>query len=198
MATTGERSATDRVLRALADRGLLLVQDRELPNVVTLISGEFLRTSWWSHRQGRTIFAVLSALAGHEDVLIAKLLAKKRTLVHRRLWPAFLAVVGARDPWQTRGLSPAARALLDRLDEGRATRSGGAAVKQLEERLLVHVEEVHTTAGRHALVPEPWSAWARRRGVRPARSPTRAREELERAAGAYGAPRTALPWPASD
>jgi hypothetical protein len=33
------------------------------------------------------------------------------TLVHRKLWPAVLAVGAAGEPWQLRGLSSAARAI---------------------------------------------------------------------------------------
>jgi len=183
------------VLGALEEHGLLWKQDKVHPNVVTLVTGERLSSSWWSHPQGRRLFALLGELADHEDVLFAKLLDGKVTLVHRRLWPAFLAVASARDEWQTRGLSAGALRLLADVDEHGRKRAAGAAVKELELRLLVHAEEVHTESGRHEIELESWSAWARRRRCKPARSSAAARAELEAAVDALGAPRTVLPWP---
>src|SRR5690242_21492457 len=93
------------VLAALARHGLLLKQDKRLPSAVTLLAGEPLASSWWSHPQGRLIFRVLTALADHPDVLVTKLLDGKDTFVHRPLWPALLAAAGAGESWQTRDLS---------------------------------------------------------------------------------------------
>jgi hypothetical protein len=185
--------STRRVLAGLEELGLLLEQDRELPSVVALVTGEASKGSWWSHPQGRLVFAVLTRLAEHEDVLFTKLLASKVTLVHRRLWPALLAVARERAAWQTRGLSAAARRILARTDEG-AHEASGKAVKELEARLLVHAEEVHTESGRHALRLEGWDDWARRRGVRGERSLPRARRTLEAAARGLGARGAVLPW----
>ena len=81
-------NAADLVLAALAENKLLLKQDKVVPNVVSILTGESLRASWWSHPKGRLIFAVLSQLAGHPDVLFAKLLDGKDTLIYRPLWPA--------------------------------------------------------------------------------------------------------------
>lgn len=189
--------ATARVLVALEQHGLLLQQDRELPSVVALVTGDAPRTSWWSHPEGRVVFAVLSHLAEHEDVLFTKLLAGKVTLVHRRLWPELLAVARGRAEWQTRGLSGEARQLLARTDEG-AREASGKAVQALEARLLVHAEQVHTVSGRHALRVESWDGWARRRRVRAARSLSRAQRTLEEAARALGAEPGTLPWPSEE
>jgi hypothetical protein len=186
---------TQIVLDALCSSGLLLKQDKRLPNVVTLLTGESLRTSWWSHPKGRLIFAVLSELADHPDVLFAKLLDRKDTLVHRQLWPALLAVAKAREPWQLKNLSPAARKLLTTLDgSNTAIRASGPPVKEIELRLLAHAEQVHTESGRHEIVVEPWSLWQKRVGVRSSRSSRLGREELEARAAAIGAPLSALPW----
>ena len=193
-ASTDASGSTRRVLAALEDLGLLLEQDRELPNVVTLVTGDAPRSSWWSHPKGRLVFAVLSRLAEHEDVLFTKLLARKVTLVHRRLWPSLLAVAREHAAWQMRGLSRAARQILAKSEEG-AHEASGKAVQSLAARLLVHTEEVHTESGRHALRVESWDEWARRRRVRAERSLLRARRTLEEAASALGAEPGALPWP---
>lgn len=192
-ASADVQRALRRVLDRLEELGLLLEQDRDLPSVVALVTGDAPRSSWWSHPKGRLVFAVLSRLAEHEDVLFTKLLAGKVTLVHRRLWPALLAVARERAGWQTRGLSAAARRVLARTDEG-THEASGKAVKELEARLLVHAEEVHTESGRHALRVESWDGWARRRGVRAERSLARARRKIEDAARALAARPEALPW----
>jgi hypothetical protein len=64
---------TTRVLASLAEHGLLLKQDKRLPNVVTILIGEALPTSWWSHAKAPLIFRVLSELGDHPDVLLTGL-----------------------------------------------------------------------------------------------------------------------------
>ncbi len=190
------KTETARVLASLEDAGLLLVQDKEIASVVGLLTGESLRGSWWSHPKAQLIFAVLSSLSEHPDVLFSKLLSGKVTLVHRKLWPAFLAVATEKAPWQVRGLSEAARRLLASIEDSEAgVPSTGKAVKELEVRLLARAREIHSPSGRHETVVEPWSAWARQAHVKPLRSAAIAREQLEQAAKAIGAKASALPWP---
>src|SRR5262249_18474099 len=111
-------SLLDRVLGELSRRGLLLKQDKRPPNVVGLVTGGALSTSWWGHPEGGRIFGVLEELDDHADVLCTKLLSGKDTFVHRRLWPSLLAVAAAREPWQQLGLTPEARRLLASVDGG--------------------------------------------------------------------------------
>ena len=187
--------ATSNILDALSNAGLLLVQDKRLLNVVTLLTGEAFSKSWWSHPKGRLIFAVVSDLSEHRDVLFCKLLNGKVTLVHRSLWPAFLAIALANEPWQTRGLSSRGQQLLASLNGSKEPiNSSGPAVKELEVRLLAHARQVHTESGRHELMVEPWTSWSRSIRVKPLRSLSLAKEKLEQAAQAIGAPRSALPW----
>ena len=187
----------DRVLAALAANGLLLTQDKALPSVVGILTGESLRTSWWSHPKSHLIFSVLSELVEHPDVLFTKLLYRKDTLVHRSLWPAVLAVGSAREQWQVRGLSDEARRLLERLDSGDGSvRAAGAPVKELEERLLAVAQEIHTDSGRHEKALETWHAWSERVGCSAIQSVQHARKALEEASVKLGAPLKSLPWPA--
>jgi hypothetical protein len=188
--------ATSNILEALSNAGLLLNQDKRLPNVVTLLTGEAVSNSWWSHPQGRLIFAVLSDLSEHPDVLFSKLLNGKVTLIHRKLWPAFLSIALANEPWQTRGLSSRGQQLLASINKSKEPiKSSGPAVTELEVRLLAHARQVHTESGRHELLVEPWTHWSRGVRVKPLRSLSLAKEKLEQAAQAIGAPRSALPWP---
>lgn len=187
--------ATNRILDALSDTGLLFNQDKRLPNVVSLLTGEAVSKSWWSHPQGRLIFAVSSDLSEHPDVLFTKLLNGKVTLIHRKLWSAFLSIALANEPWQTRNLSSRGQQLLASLNEFNGPiKSSGPAVKELEIRLLAHTRQVHTESGRHELLLEPWTVWSRRARVKRMRSLSLAKEKLEQATKGIGAPRSALPW----
>jgi hypothetical protein len=185
--------ALAKVLAALRRHGLLLTQDPVLPSLVTLVTGERLRGSWWSHPEGRKIFLLLGELAEHPDVVRTKLLAGKDTWIHRRLWPDLLAAATAGERWQRRALTPAARALLRRVDRASGgVAATGAAARLLEERLLVHASEHHTAAGRHELRLETWARWAARTGAKAATGTGRA--ALEVAAQKIDAPLLALPW----
>ena len=188
--------AAAAVLAQLARYGLLLKQDKQLPSAITVLAGGALATSWWSHPQGRLFFRVLAALADHPDVLLTKLLQGKDTFVHRSLWPELLTIANAGEAWQSAGLPPAARRLLQRVREAPTPlRASGTAARQLQSRLLVQALDVHTESGRHALALQPWPAWATENGVAPARSVARARARIEAASRALGATPAALPWP---
>jgi len=185
----------DQVLETLDTRGILLVQDKRLPSVVGIITGEALSTSWWGHPRAQEIFATLDRLSDRSDVLFTKLLYGKDTLVHRRLWPALLTVGTAREPWQVDGVSSEARRLLHALDEGdQPIGASGPAVKELAARLLACARQEHTQSGRHETVVEPWSLWSRRVKCDPAPSVAEARGEIERATLELGASLRALPW----
>ncbi|HVT57948.1 MAG TPA: hypothetical protein VHR45_06080 [Thermoanaerobaculia bacterium] len=183
-----------RILAALEDLGLLLEQDKTLPNVVSLVTGESLKTTWWSHPQAHLIFHTLTELADHPDVLTTKLMAGKVTFVHRDLWSALLAVALSREPWQLRSLSPAARRLLAETENLGSVDASGPAAKELATRLLVHSQEVHGDTGAHRLVLEPWSVWATRTHCTPLSSVDTARQLLTEAAQRLGAPARGLPW----
>lgn len=192
------QAATRKVLAVLVRDGLLLKQDKQLASVVTLMAGEPLSASWWSHPESRMMFRVLSELADHPDVLTTKLLAGKDTFVHRSLWPALLAVATGGEPWQSHGLTGSALGLLARTKRASApVRSSGAPVSELRSRLLLHAEERHTATGRHELVLRSWKSWAARTSTVPLGSAASGRARLEAACDRIGAPRSLLPWPAT-
>lgn len=84
--------------------GVVLASARgPAPTLTEAIAGAPIKGSWWGHPDGKRIFAVLSAVQEHDDILVCRLLAGKVTLVHRRLWPALAALALA-------GLLPAAAA----------------------------------------------------------------------------------------
>lgn len=188
---------TERILRHLGERGILLEQDKVLPNVVSLITGETLKTSWWSHPGAREIFACLTDLADHPDVLFTKLVAGKVTLVHRRLWPAVLAVGTSREPWQLRKLSSEATSLLKKVEKSGFVLASGPPVKELERRLLVLGRQEHTESGEHKMHLESWSRWAKEVRCQTSLTPSEARLELEKAVSALGTTASKLPWQTS-
>jgi hypothetical protein len=59
-----------------------------VPALAETVAGGPIRGSWWSHAQGREIFAVTRAVRDSPDVLVCRLVEGKITYVHRRLWPA--------------------------------------------------------------------------------------------------------------
>ena len=197
---------TDRSVRivreALAARGLLLEADARWSSVAALVAGEPIRGSWWGHPCGSLIYWVLEDLDAAHEVLRAKLIRGKVTLVHRRLWPSLVAVGAAGEAWQTRGLSPAARSLLararragplrlDHVSRWSFPRRIGDVARELERRLLVHAREVHTESGRHAKVLEDWAGLRERLGLESLPDVGAARESLEDAASEEG---MRLPW----
>lgn len=166
----GTRSAK-RVHTALEEQGLLLLTDPKLPSLAGLVAGEPVGGSWWGHPKGHEIFRVGEELGDHPDALLVKLVSGKGTFVHRRLWPALLAVATAREPWQIAGLSAAARRLLRQVDAQGSLRATGDPPRELEKRLLVLGESVHTESGAHAKSLVSWSLWLER--LPPERRPRR-------------------------
>jgi hypothetical protein len=199
-----------KVLLSLESFGFMLVSDRAFPNVASLIAGEPVKGSWWSHPLAHTIFAVNEMLEDHKDVLLTKLISGKVTFVHRNMWQQVYSIATARDDWQTEALSSAARELLKKLQNQsildtselvplRGKKPGDIA-RELELRLLIHAEQVHTESGAHAKRIETWEYWAKRVGLkgRPP-DPQAAKQVIEKRVtehnhkfGANGR----LPWPA--
>lgn len=179
------------VRRALAKHGLLLVQDKSALDVVSMLAGEKLSTSWWGHAAGRTIFACLERLDDDPDVISTRLVAGKITYVHRDLWPSFLAIATSHAAWQTKELSADARKLFDAVKR-RDTRATGTAARELQERLLVHADQVHTEGGKHELELQAWSRVAKMQGVDAA--PQDAVARIEAAVESIGGKVTSLPW----
>ena len=158
------------VLNELAHYGLVLLSDQRLPSVVGLVAGAPVRGSWWGSPHGGRIYNVSVALDEHPDVTAVKLVSGKVTFVHRRLWSALVAVGTAREAWQLDGASASAQALLAevaaqgevRTDDVPWLARRGDAPRELERRLLVHADEVHTESGKHAKCLRTWQVWADR------------------------------------
>jgi len=88
-------SSMDEVdlMAVLIDHGMVLESAKgPLPNLAELIAGEPIRGSWWGHPAGHEIFERLNELADSPDVVRTRLVNKRVTLIHRRVWAALVVV----------------------------------------------------------------------------------------------------------
>jgi len=180
----------ERFRSAVDDIGLLLVHDQVLPCATALAAGEPVKGSWWSHELAHPIYDALQLI--EDDVTRAKLVRGKVTLIAPRLWPALASVGTSRQPWQLEGLTSAAADVLATVDASAApmrTPTGATKeVGELERRLLVRTDEVHTESGRHAKVLQPWSMWVM--------SEPRARGDVDPSDAMASFERAVAGWPA--
>jgi hypothetical protein len=190
----------DGASTALQKYGLLLLNDPALPNLCRLVAGERVRGSWWAHPRAQEIFEVYDALDDHPDVLIMKLISAKVTYIHRTLWPQIVAVGRAREPWQMKDLSAAARKLLGAVDKAPLDpgREKSAAARELDARALVFSAQFHSKSGAHVRQLESWDHWCNRTGCSPpSMTPRAARKALEERIANLNrefAGRGRLPW----
>ena len=181
----------EKVFQKLSEIGLLHVSGNQIPSVQQIITGTTSKGSWWADPAGRDIFAVNQLLEDHPDVAVTKLISAKVTFVHRGWWPQLFAVATAREKWQLEGLSVAAKSMLkavaetgtlltDQLPPSLGSKPGESA-RELELRLLVYSEQIHTESGSHAKQLETWQAWAKRNNFKNRSiDPSRARQALEK------------------
>jgi hypothetical protein len=202
------RRDLERAEREFERIGLLLRHDARMPSFTGLVVGAPFRGSWWAHPRTHEIYDLLQQFHRRSGSLSVKLIDAKVTYVHPRLWPALLGVAGGRAAWQRDGLSRPARALLATVRRRGSVRSDqlsapapserGAAIGELESRLLIHTVSVHTESGTHRKLLRTWSRWLADEGLAVSPLPyARAREELVRAAEPFRrvAPRAVgFPW----
>ena len=185
-----EEQVLELMVREFRRIGILLESDPRLPSVTSIVVGQPLLGSWWGHPSGRRIWRVLNRFCRRRDVLTTKLVSGKVTFVHRRLWPQLLAVSTSKEEWQTASLSPEASTLLRAVDRkgeirtdarGLLKRGIPGAARELEKRLLVQSEEIHTERGAHAKVLRSWRNWSRKVGfTRKPRGVEKSKKEFER------------------
>ena len=86
------------VMRVLVEQGMLLESARgPVPNVAELVAGRPIKGSWWGHPAGSAIYHRLNELADSPDVVRLRLINRKITLVHKRVWPALVRVADSFD-----------------------------------------------------------------------------------------------------
>jgi hypothetical protein len=191
------------VLKSLKENGILLLSDKALPSVVAIIGGTKVKGSWWGHEKGHEIFRQLGRLESHPDALLTRLVSGKVTYLHRKLWPDFLAVANAREGWQTQGLPPGSRRLLAEIEGKGQVRMDSYPGKsedarEIERRLLVYTEEIHTDRGFHTKLISTWSRCPKLKDLHlPLKNPGAGRQALEKLVDALNERYHAngrLPW----
>ncbi len=207
----GARRALPAVRRELERRRLLLIADARLPSIAAIVARGPVTGSWWSHPLAHEIYDVCQWLEAQPEIARLKLVAGKVTFVHRSLFASVAAVGSAREPWQMRALTPGARRLLARcnargivrLDElaprsREAAKARSKSASELELRLLVRSDDVHTATGAHVRRLWSWPAWrASLAPVPDAISVASGRAALEAAVAGLGrvtGRRALLPW----
>lgn len=155
----------------LDEWGLVLDSDPRLPSWTSLVVERTVRGSWWADPEVHLIHSLGSRFTGHRDVLHVRLVSGKMTCLHRRLWPAFLAVAASREGWKVDGLSQAGEAMRARLrfhhrltaDDpdlpSTSVKANGAAMRELEGRLLCVGGDMHTARGSHVKYVTTWAVW---------------------------------------
>jgi hypothetical protein len=77
----------------IQEHGVVLASAKgPVPRLSEAIVKAPIKGGWWTHPQSRKIYAVFSAVADCEDVLVCRLVNGKITYLHRRLWPALVRV----------------------------------------------------------------------------------------------------------
>ena len=125
--------------------------------------------------------------------MVSKLLDGKVAFVHKRLWPALLAVASALEPWQMTGLSGEGVHTGTRWSVGDC-RIVRADLGGVEPRLVVHGDQIHTESGKHQTRLETWKAWALRTECKPDGTAAQGPPVLEAAVRGLGGSIAILPW----
>jgi hypothetical protein len=77
----------------IQEHGVVLASAKgPVPRLTEAIVAGPIKGSWWAHPKSQQIFAVLQAVTHSDDVLVCRLVSRKVTFVHRRLWPALVRV----------------------------------------------------------------------------------------------------------
>ena len=86
-----------RWLKFVEKHGIVLASARgPVPTIAQEVAGEPIVGSWWSHKRAHAIFDALCSIDDDaEHVKCFRLVDKKITFVHRRLWPALARLAEA-------------------------------------------------------------------------------------------------------
>jgi len=209
------KNSLTRVSNALSRHGFLMLTDAAFPNVATLIAGQPIKGSWWGHAKGNEIFNTTNEFCDRAEVLCTKFLSGKVCFVHLDWWTDLINVARDKGSWQTATLSTAAKQLLRLVEDEQTLRSDAlpksfiekygkpqGAIKELEKKLLVQYDQVHTETGNHAKVISTWNHWCESRGfylasVCSEEAMARIEGQVTRLNNEFGAA-AKVPWPNSN
>lgn len=81
----------DEALSFVREHGIVLAAAKgPIPRLAEAIAGEPIIGSWWAHPKSHQIFDIFQRIGDSPDVLTCRLVNRKVTFVHRRLWPALV------------------------------------------------------------------------------------------------------------
>jgi hypothetical protein len=156
----------DAALEYLRTHGIITeVPTGEVPSLAEAVIGAPTTGGVWRHAKGNLVFRLGKGLRASPEVVALRLWQGKMTFVARRLWPEVYRVVmePARRRAALHGLSPGARALLERVERERDVRLFQHAWEKeretLEERLLVQASDV-LIEDRYWTRLQAWRHWA--------------------------------------
>ena len=96
-----ERLDARQALEFVRQHGIVLASAKgHVPRLIEAILGEPITGNWWAHPDGSFIYNVLAEVSDSDEILVCRLVGGKRTLVHRRMWPALVRVANRLDPAQ--------------------------------------------------------------------------------------------------
>jgi hypothetical protein len=176
-----EAEALKIALAHLKKEKFLLLVDNRQPSLVTILTGEKLKGSWFGHPLGNIIYNTSNNLSARKELLVMKLIDGKYTFIAPELRDAAYALGGYVDDWQGKKLSPSAKRLLAKLEKAgtlpvNASNKADAAL--LEKLLLANGEQQHTDSGKHVKVLFSWEKTAKKLGHKVKNLPV---EEAKRA-----------------
>jgi hypothetical protein len=142
-----------------------------VPSLAEAVAGGPITGSVWRHGKGNLIYRLGRQLRASPEVLSLRLWEGKTTFVAPRLWPEIYRLVTEpklRRPALT-GLSPSARALLERVEREHEIRVPRHELEKeretLEARLLVQASDVQVD-GEFWSRLRAWRSWASNAVVR--------------------------------
>ena len=84
---------TAQALRFVRTHGVVLESaSGPVPSLAAAMVAEPIRGSWWRHPQSQRIFTLTRVVRESDSILVCRLVNRRVTLVHRRLWPAVVRV----------------------------------------------------------------------------------------------------------
>ena len=94
-------ATAEEALAFVRQHGVVLASAKgTAPRLTEAIVGEDIKGSWWAHPKSRHIYSILGAVTDSDQVLTCRLVDRKITLVHRRLWPSLVRLAKRFSPEQ--------------------------------------------------------------------------------------------------
>jgi hypothetical protein len=90
-----------QAMKWVEKQGIVLQSARgPVPNFVEWAAGEKVHGSWWAHPRAHEIYLLAETVCDSGEVLVCKLIDRKVTYVHRRMWPALVRLAKRFSPAQ--------------------------------------------------------------------------------------------------